>query len=209
MMSFAQTPQNIEFNKEYKDILVNKSSNLAYRLKLSKGGVYRFAVLQQGVDVILILTDTAGKKILDKDSPNGQYGYEKFDYSHASTSTFFLKINRLDQSVNSDSGRVTVLIKRLTKEELALREKIRKALEPENIKNVQTLDIDHFWEAFDNLRNCKTHADSVASFQKIYLDRATDGLIDFIKVREYLTAENYTTTVAQLPKFLNSVRKNT
>jgi Predicted Zn-dependent protease (DUF2268) len=209
MMSLAQTPQNIEFNKEYKDILVTKSSNLIYKLKLLKGGVYQVAVLQQGVDVILILTDNADKKILDKDSPNGQYGYEKFEYSPASTGIFFLKVNRLDQSVNSDSGRVTVLIKSLTKEEIAIKEKIKKELEPENAKNVQTIDIDHFWEAFDNLQKCKTHADSVASFQKIYLDRGTDGLIDFIRVRDYFTAENYTKVVAHVPKFFNSIRKNT
>jgi len=208
LMPLAQTQQNIEFNKEYKDVLLNKSSDLTYKLKLSKGGVYQVSVLQQGIDVILILTDNADKKILDKDSPNGQYGYEKFEYSPASTNTFFLKINRLEESGNPDTGKVTVFIKSLTKAEIALREKIRKELEPENKKNVLTIDIDHFWEAFDNLKNCKTHLDSVDSFQKLYLDKATNGLIDFIDVRDF-SAEKFTDVVSKFPKFYNSVRKNT
>jgi predicted Zn-dependent protease DUF2268 len=208
IISFAQTPQNIEFNKEYKDVFLNKTSDLTYKLKLSKGGVYQISVLQQGVDVVLILTDNANKKILDKDSPNGQFGYEKFEYSPVLTSTFFLKINRLEEAGNPDTGSVTVFIKSLTKEEIALKEKIRKELEPENKKNVLTLDIDHFWEAFDNLKTCKTHSDSVASFQKLYFDRATNGLIDFMSVRDF-SAEKFTNVIAKFSKFYNSVRKNT
>ena len=99
MIRYRTPPESLRKSiKEYKDILLNKSSNLAYKLKLSKGGVYQISVLQQGIDVILILTDNADKKILDHDSPNGQHGYEKFEYSPASTNTFFLKINRLEQA---------------------------------------------------------------------------------------------------------------
>ncbi len=157
---------------------------------------------------MLTLTDKAGKKILDKDSPNGQNGYEKFDYAPATANTYILKINRLEEDGNPDTGRVNLLIKSLTKAEIATRDKVRKELEPENQKNVQTLDIDHFWAAFDNLQNCKTHADSVNSFQQLYLDRATDGLIDFIVARDF-SAEKFTNVVAKFSKFYNSVRENT
>ncbi|WP_353137877.1 DUF2268 domain-containing putative Zn-dependent protease [Pseudopedobacter sp.] len=75
-------------------------------------------------------------------------------------------------------------------------------------ENVQTTDIDNFWEAFDNLKACKNRNDSISSFQHIYLDRATDGLKDFIKVRDF-TAEKFVNAVSQYPKFYNSVRKNT
>ena len=83
-----------------------------------------------------------------------------------------------------------------------------KELESENKKNVLTIDIDHFWEAFDNLKNCKTFADSANSFQQLYLDRATDGLIDFIRVRKF-QAEKFVKLVAKYPKFYKSLRKRT
>src|SRR6476619_7651174 len=50
---------------------------------------------------------------------------------------------------------------------------------------------------FDNLKNCKTFSDSADTFQKFYLDRATNGLLDFIQARE-LTAE----------KFVDAISKN-
>lgn len=78
----------------------------------------------------------------------------------------------------------------------------------ENKETVQTIDIDHFWEAFDNLKNSKTRNDSIDVFQKIYLDRASDGLKEFIAAREF-TAEKFVDAVAKFPKFYNSVRSNT
>jgi hypothetical protein len=111
--------------------------------------------------------------------------------------TFNLAIKRFDDPENTDSGRIMICVNSLNKDKIAVRTKIKKELEPENKKNVQTIDIDHFWEAFDNLKNCKSFSDSAASFQKLYLGRATNGLLDFIQVREF-TAE----------KFVNAVSKN-
>lgn len=75
-------------------------------------------------------------------------------------------------------------------------------------QRVLTQDIDHFWEAFDALKKCKTHTDSVKAIQQLYLDRATDGLVDFIKVRDF-TAEKFVHQIAGRPKFYASVRPNT
>ncbi len=61
------------------------------------------------------------------------------------------------------------------------------------LKPYLTADIDHFWEAFDALSRCSTCNDSVTTIQKLYFDRATDGLIDFISVRD-LTARSIATT---------------
>ena len=71
-LPFAQIQQAIRFNTEYKDISLGKPAGLLYKLQLSKEGVYQGAVLQQGIDIILTLTDKKGTKILNKDSPNGQ-----------------------------------------------------------------------------------------------------------------------------------------
>lgn len=205
---FGQSSLNIQFNKEYSDISVGKFSDLNYILKLTKKGIYQIFVLQRGIDVVLELTDKNNNKILEKDSPNGQNGLESFEYSPEKTDKFFLRIKRLEEKENPDSGKVIIKIKKLSSKELKLREKIKKELEPENKKNVQTLDIDHFWEAFDNFKNCISYTDSVKSFQTIYLDKATDGLKDFITRRNF-TAEKFVWAVSTLPKFYNSIRKNT
>ncbi len=205
--SFGQLSQLIELNKEYTNVTIDKT-NSSYTFKLEKGSLYAFSVLQQGIDVKLILSDKNNKQLLEKDSPNGQNGYEKFEYTSTETQPFHLTIVRLEEEGNSEKGQVTVLINKISKAEIQLREKIKKELEPENKKTVQTLDIDHFWEAFDNLKTCKTKKDSSNCFQRLYLDRATDGLKDFIEARQF-TAEKFVKAVASSPKFYNSVRKNT
>lgn len=208
IFSFGQASTKVEVNKEYTNVNIDKTKSLDYTLKLEKGELYAVSVLQQGIDVKLILTDENDKQILDKDSPNGQNGYEKFEYSPVATKNYHLKIERLDESGNSDKGLLTIVVQKISKAEIKLREKIKKELEPENRKTVQTIDIEHFWEAFDNLKNCKSHKDSIHSFQTIYLDRGTDGLKDFIGAREF-TAEKFVNQVSKYPKFYNSIRKNT
>jgi hypothetical protein len=77
-----------------------------------------------------------------------------------------------------------------------------------NAEAVETTDVDHFWEAFDLLANCKSHSDSINTIQAVYLDRGTDGLKDFIKVRDF-KAERFVTMIGRYPKFYASIRKNT
>jgi hypothetical protein len=206
--SFGQTSQTIQINKEYPNINLDKTQNLNYHFKLEKGGLYLFSVLQKGIDVKLILTNDQESQILEKDSPNGQNGYEQFEYTPTETKTYHLKIARLEEAGNPEKGLVTLSTKRFSKSEIQIREKIKKEVEPENKKTVQTLDIDHFWEAFDNLKNCKTHIDSINAIQTLYLDRGTDGLLNFIEARNF-TAEKFVNEINSLPKFYNSVRKNT
>lgn len=208
LLTFGQTAPKIEINKNYPDIRLDKSSNLRYAIHLEKGGVYKITVLQQGVDIALVFSDKANKKLLEKDSPNGQNGPETFDFTASKTGDFYLAINRFEESGNSEEGKVSIYIKQFSKKELNEIAKIKKELEPENKKDIQTLDIDHFWEAFDNLKNCKSRKDSIASFQKLYLDRATSGLEDFIQARDF-SAEKFVNAVSSMPKFYNSIRKNT
>jgi len=70
---------------------------------------------------------------------------------------------------------------------------------------ISTLDITHFWEAYDSLVSSK---DSVATFQRLYIDRATPGFIAFIKARDF-TAKEYVTLIKQYPQFWISIRPNT
>lgn len=70
---------------------------------------------------------------------------------------------------------------------------------------ISTQDITHFWEAYDSLATSK---DSVATFQRLYIDRATPGFIAFIKARDF-TAKEYVVLIKRYPKFWISIRPNT
>jgi len=205
---FGQSSKTLELNKEYKEIPMSKTERHIYSLTLKKGEVYQFTILQIGVAAHILLTDSDKKQVFESDIPDDIDGYEKFEYSPKTTGTFYLTLERFDDVQNTESGKATIFIKSLTSSEIILRQKIKKELESENKKNVLTIDIDHFWEAFDNLKNCKTFADSANSFQQLYLDRATDGLIDFIRVRKF-QAEKFVKLVAKYPKFYKSLRKST
>jgi len=204
----GQTQQKLELNKEYKNVVVTKSSNLVFTLPLSKNGIYQFSILQQGIAVYYALFGADNARLYECNYPDDFVGYEKFEYSPTNVGNVKLVIKRFDDHENPDSGQITIYVKSLNTKEIAIRNQIRKELEPENNKNVQTIDIDHFWEAFDNLKNCKNFSDSAASFQKLYLDRATNGLLDFIQARE-LTAEKFVDAVSKNYQFYQSVRNNT
>ena len=205
---FGQAQQEIVLNKIYQNLALDKSNVIKYSLKLDKGGIYQFSILQQGIAVYYNLTDNLNNQVFESNTPEDIDGYEKFEYKPIKSQTFTLTVKRFENSENTDSGKVTIVVTSLNKTEIVLREKIKADLETENKKNVQTIDIDHFWEAYDNLKNCRTFADSTNSFQKLYLDRATDGLIDFIQVRDF-TAEKYVRLAAKYPKFYSTIRKNT
>lgn len=206
LVSFAQKGK-IEFNKVYKSLSVTSDSSLNYKLTLDKGQPYRFTIIQAGVDVVVVLKkDTAVLK--EQDSPNGKSGPEEFAFTPESTATYTLTIKTLEQNSPADTGKVSVYIKRFTKKEIETAAGIKKELEPENRKNVLTLDIDHFWEAYDGLKQCKTTDDSVETIQALYLDRGTDGLIDFAKVRSW-SAERFVKVIGKYPKFFASICPNT
>ena len=204
----GQTEHSVDLNKEYKDIHLAGKSTLMYTLPLAKDGIYQFSILQQGIAVNYTLTSSDNKKLYESDFPNDINGYRKFEYCPTGSGNFTLRINRFEHPENPDSGQITILVKSLTKPEIAIRNKIKKELEPENAKHVTTIDIDHFWSAFDNLKNCRTSSDSVNSIQKLYLDKATNGLLDFIQVRDF-TAEKFVNAISKNSAFYESVRKNT
>ena len=205
---WGQTAQSLEFNKDYGTLKVVKQQNLRFSATLEKGNLYGISVFQRGIDVVVEIADKNNKKVKDVDTPNGAWGYEKMEFLPTETATYFINIKRLDKKDNRDTGEVNFKVRLFTKADMLERDRIKKELEPENKKTVQTADIDHFWEAWDKLKTCKTYNDSVQSFEKLYIDRATDGFNDFIKVRQF-TAEEYVKIAQECPKFYNSIRKNT
>ncbi len=70
---------------------------------------------------------------------------------------------------------------------------------------IETSDISNFWEAYDLLITAKSRQDSVAIFQKYYIDKASVGFKEFIRIRKF-TANEYIEKISLYPKFWESVR---
>ncbi|NBL65857.1 hypothetical protein GV828_11655 [Flavobacterium sp. NST-5] len=73
---------------------------------------------------------------------------------------------------------------------------------------IETRDIEHFWNAFDQLQFAANKQDSITIIQTQYIEKATELFKEFIKVRNF-TAEEYISLISQYPKFWHSIRKET
>src|SRR4030095_4854237 len=113
----GQIQQKIQLNKEYKDIVLTKTSTLVYTLPFVKEGTYQFSILQQGIAVYYTLTSADNQKLYESNYPDDITGYERFEYSPGSSGHFTLTIKRFEDPENPDSGKIAVLVKSLTKAE--------------------------------------------------------------------------------------------
>ncbi|HEY0898245.1 MAG TPA: DUF2268 domain-containing putative Zn-dependent protease, partial [Sphingobacteriaceae bacterium] len=172
-----------------------------YSVSFEKGRRYVFSVMQNGIDIVVHLIDARGRKIAEKDSPNGKRGFEKLSFTADRSGEYRYQIVALEDSTNSEVGKYDAYLADQDKQLVA-------KLDRENRKNVQTLDIDHFWQAYDNLKNCRSLKDSIMSFQALYIDRATEGFEDFLAVRGFTSSE-YVRMIKTYPKFYRTVRMNT
>lgn len=204
----AQTAIPFEINHESRQVELSAQIPLTYRLKLVKDETYQIALMQFGLDVMLVLKNQDGKTLVEHDSPNGMNGKEIFEYSPDQSGVFHLTIQRFEQETNAASGRFSLYVKKITPEEKEMRKRTALALAVENKKNILTLDIDHFWEAYDRLKECKNHFDSVSTIQTWYLDRGTDGLKDFIERRSW-SADEFVDVLGKNGAYFDSVRVNT
>lgn len=200
--------QKVEINKDYYDLVVDTAQSQQLVVNLTANETYDATIQQKGIDVVVYLMDKTGKVLQEQDAPNGKYGEEFLTFTAPKQDEYTLLIKRLQSQENAKHGKVDVYIKHINNSIQTLRKKATAELAIENKKNTLTLDIDHFWEAFDMLKHAKTHRDSVNIFQELYIDRATDGLKDFIQERGF-TAEEYVTVIKKYPKYYNSVRKYT
>lgn len=184
---------------------ISKADSFKYSFSFKAGGIYQFVLRQQGIGIYYKLTDDAGRLLFESDTPEDLDDLERFEYEAVRSDTYTLTLKRFEHPENTFSGKFRLSVTELGPTELSRRKAIKKELVQENQKIVQTLDIDHFWQAFDKLKDAQSFGDSCSVIQQVYLDRATDGLTDFIRVRD-LTAEKYVRMIAQYPKFLRSIR---
>jgi len=75
-------------------------------------------------------------------------------------------------------------------------------------KTVYTVDIDHFWIAYDSVKTTTDTLKQQYFIQSLYIDKGTEGLKAFMVARNY-NAKLWVKLINKYPKFWNSVRKNT
>jgi len=71
-----------------------------------------------------------------------------------------------------------------------------------------TSDIDNFWTAYDSVKTTNDTAKQLQFIQALYLDKATDGLKDFMIARQH-SAKRHLNNVLAKPKFWQSLRPHT
>lgn len=71
-----------------------------------------------------------------------------------------------------------------------------------------TSDIDNFWIAYDNVGKLKDTTAQKKVIQELYLDKATEGLKHFMKLRNH-SASRHLRNILKYPKFWTSIRPNT
>jgi hypothetical protein len=69
-------------------------------------------------------------------------------------------------------------------------------------------DIDNFWRAYDSVQTTTDSVKQVSYIQTLYIDKGTDGLRLFMKVRS-LTPGLWVHVIRQYPGFWRSIRPNT
>lgn len=71
-----------------------------------------------------------------------------------------------------------------------------------------TSDIENFWIAYDSVKTTTDTTKQKEFIQRLYLDKATSGLKDFIVVREH-SAKRHLNNILTKPKFWESLRPHT
>ncbi len=70
---------------------------------------------------------------------------------------------------------------------------------------IETVDIDNFWIAYDNLSGLTSKKDSLRVIQKNYIDKGTKNFKKLVRYKK-LTAESYVYVISKYPKFWKSIR---
>ncbi|WP_175268837.1 hypothetical protein [Mucilaginibacter humi] len=106
--------------------------------------------------------------MVKSDPPEELDEVERFDYEAEVTGAYVLTVSRFEHPENTASGQFILVAGAMDAKAIGRRRKIKKELAAENRKTVQTLDIDHFWEAFDRLKKCRSYSDSCRAFRELY-----------------------------------------
>ncbi len=81
-------------------------------------------------------------------------------------------------------------------------------LSAQNPSKVFTSDIDNFWIAYDSIQKTNDFTQKIKFINELYISKGTKGLKAFMKSRNY-TDSLWVQKIQELPKFWESIRKNT
>lgn len=196
--NFTLNDQVIHFDGE---------KQLNHSLHLKKGKTYLFSVYQENIDVEMIFQNMNKEKIISTDLADGSKGFDKLEYTPSEDNKYELVIKSVSPEL-VPNGIIKINVKQMSKKEIERKKRIEKEMRDENNKIITTIDIQHFWSAYDKLKDCRSYQDSVNVIQENYLDRATNGLKEFQKVR-YFSAEFFVERIKKYKNFYNSVRSST
>ncbi|MBZ4191703.1 DUF2268 domain-containing protein [Niabella beijingensis] len=73
---------------------------------------------------------------------------------------------------------------------------------------VFTADIDHFWMAFDSIRQTSDYSKKLYFINKLYIEKGTEGLKAFMKIENY-SDTGYVELIDKYPRFWNAIRPHT
>jgi len=82
-----------------------------YEIRLKKGQFLRLVAEQEGIDVVLVLSDPGKKVLVQADSPNGNWGPEPASLIATSSGIFHAQVKSLDK--NAAAGKYTITIAEL------------------------------------------------------------------------------------------------
>ncbi|MDI1318047.1 DUF2268 domain-containing putative Zn-dependent protease [Flavobacterium sp.] len=73
---------------------------------------------------------------------------------------------------------------------------------------VSTIDVTNFWVAYDSVQKTTDRTKQLKFIQELYLDKASEGLQDFMIAREH-SAKRHLDNILKYPKFWISIRPHT
>ena len=201
----AQNPLKIGRTTEVK--VESVGNNYIFHAK--RGNIYKIDINQRGLDVVLNIKDSSNTLIAEVDSPSGSFGTESYTFKSKKDELIHVHIYPFEDQDFIEGGQIDIRFNEIEQEFARTWKKEQRKISRENRRNIQTLDIQNFWEAYDALADVSTLEDSVEVIQRLYIDRATDGFKQFMQVRPETNAFNYVQALRMFPKFYASLRENT
>lgn len=166
--------QSIKLNQLIDDLEIKRGEEHFFKIKLTADTYYALNVQQQGIDLVVSLTNKEGKLMAEVDSPNGKNGPEKILFSPDKTDEFEVGIKPLDEKSNSESGKYTIRL-----------QKVPNTLEKIPVKNLLS-DFDILQNAYYETRvglwyNSRTQFDSICNLQKSKI-KAPMNALEFYRI---------------------------
>lgn len=176
----AQETKKIKINKTYSDFYIVKNQEKTFEFFLKENTYYSIIVMQKGIDVELFLKDKNGKILLQRDTPNGQFGPEKIVCSPETSGFYLLTVKPFLEEENSKKGDYTIFINEISKD-------LEKISYSKLIQDFEILKNAYIETNIGLWYNTFTQFDSICNIQKSKITQNMNAL-DFYKIAAPIVA---------------------